>query len=31
MVAVKSFGMLLVATLIGPAIGVGLFMAMHSL
>jgi hypothetical protein len=31
MVAAKSFGMLLAATLLGPAIGIGLFVVMHAM
>ena len=31
MIAAKSFGMLLAATLVGPAIGIGLFIVMHTL
>jgi hypothetical protein len=31
MVAAKSFAMLLGAALLGPAIGVGLFIVMHTL
>ena len=31
MLAAKSFGLLFMATLLGPAIGVGLFVLMHGL
>jgi hypothetical protein len=31
MLEAKAFGMLLAATLLGPAIGVGLFVVMHTL
>jgi hypothetical protein len=31
MLAAKSFGLLFAATLLGPAIGVGLFIVMHGL